>query len=220
MRSFLLLFPMMLVLLSADCQRPAESMDSSNKMEKLSKDKLSDYSNAVFASGCFWCVEAVFESVEGVVEAVSGYSGGSASSANYTAVSSGESKHAEAVVVYYDEKVISYETLLKVFFGSHDPTTLNRQGPDAGTQYRSAIFYQSEAEKIAIDKYVETLKSEKIFDGAITTEITPLVAFYEAEEYHQDFERRNPTQGYVQAVSIPRLKKFQKKYPELLKKGH
>lgn len=220
MRSFLLLFPMMLVLLSADCQRPAEAMDTSKKMEKVSRDKLSDYSNAVFASGCFWCVEAVFESVEGVVEAVSGYSGGSASTANYNVVSSGESKHAEAVVVYYDKAIISYETLLKVFFGSHDPTTLNRQGPDAGTQYRSAIFYQTEAEKMAIDKYIETLKAENVFEGTITTEITPLVAFFEAEDYHQDFERKNPTQGYVVAVSVPRLKRFQKKYPELLKKGH
>jgi len=215
MRNLFLVLAMSMVFLSADCQRNG----GEKEMSKLSKEDLKEYSTAYFASGCFWCVEAVFESVEGVQEAVSGYSGGDASDANYSAVSSGRTDHAEAVEIFYDAEVISYNTLLKVFFGSHDPTTLNRQGPDRGTQYRSAIFYQNDEEKEAIENYIQELNSNKVFSGAITTEVTPLVAFYDAEDYHQDFEKKNPTQGYVLAVSIPRLKKFQAKFPELLKKN-
>ena len=187
---------------------------------KLSQDDLEDYSKAYFASGCFWCVEAVFESVEGVVEAVSGYQGGHTLNPTYEQIGTGQTGHAEAVEVYYDANKVSYETLLKVFFGSHDPTTLNKQGPDRGTQYRSAIFFQNESEKDAIGKYIRKLQIDKVFDGRITTEIKPYVKFWKAEDYHQDFERRNPNQGYVRAVSIPRLKKFQAKYPELLKDKH
>jgi len=181
-------------------------------------DKASDLSSAYFASGCFWCVEAVFESVEGVGEVVSGYAGGEAKTANYGAVSSGRTKHAEAVEVFYDADVVSYETLLKVFFGSQDPTTLNQQGPDRGPQYRSSIFYKNEAEKVAAEAYIKELTEAKVYDAPIVTEVVPFEKFYDAEEYHQDFERKNPNQGYVRAVSIPRLKAFQKKFPDLLKK--
>jgi len=174
---------------------------------------------AYFASGCFWCVEAVFESVEGVGEVISGYAGGTAETANYGDVSNGNTDHAEFVEVYYDPAKVSYETLLTVFFGSHDPTTLNQQGPDRGTQYRSAIFYTNEEEKLAAEKYIDQLVADKVFNGKITTELGPLEKFYAAEDYHQDFEERNPNQGYVRAVSIPRLKRFQAKYPELLKKS-
>jgi peptide-methionine (S)-S-oxide reductase len=175
--------------------------------------------SSVFASGCFWCVEAVFESVTGVDEAVSGYAGGSAKSANYSDVSGGRTDHAEAVEVFYDPKVVSYETLLKVFFGSQDPTTLNQQGPDRGTQYRSTIFYKNEAEKVAAEKYIAELTKNKVFDGPITTTLEPLVKFYDAEDYHQDYEARNPNQPYVRGVSLPRLNRFKAKFPELLKKG-
>ena len=217
---FLSLFSLIIftsLLMAADCNQSSIENEK-QPAKKVAQKDLSKYSTAVFASGCFWCVEAIFESVEGVAEAISGYSGGKAADANYKAVSAGYTDHAEAVEVYYDPQVVNYETLLKVFFGSHDPTTLNRQGPDSGTQYRSAIFYKDETELKAIEKYIAELKSENVFDGTITTEIAKLEKFYPAEDYHQDFERRNPNQGYVRAVSIPRLKKFQKKFPKLLKK--
>jgi len=194
---------------------------SSTKELKSTKEKkmsLDNYERAYFASGCFWCVEAVFESVIGVEEAISGYSGGSPADANYSDVSAGRTNHAEAVEVYYDPELISYETLLEVFFGSHDPSTLNRQGPDSGRQYRSAIFYQNNEEKQAADKYIKERLDEGVF-SKVTTQIVPFEAFYDAEEYHQDYEQKNPNQPYVRAVSIPRLKKFQKKYPQLLKKN-
>ncbi len=180
---------------------------------------LEEYQKAYFASGCFWCVEAIFESVEGVKEVISGYAGGSKQDANYKAVSAGVTDHAESVEVYYDEKVVSYKTLLKVFFGSHDPTTLNKQGPDRGRQYRSAIFYQNDQEFKQAKAYIDQL-NDTTYDGKITTELSPLVAFYPAEDYHQNFEKLNPNQSYVRAVSIPRLKRFQSKFPGLLKKEH
>lgn len=186
---------------------------------KASPEELEQAEKAYFASGCFWCVEAIFESVKGVNEVVSGYSGGKQSTATYKKVSSGNTRHAEAVEVYYNPDMVSYETLVKVFFGSHDPTTLNRQGPDSGPQYRSAIFYRNKAEKKIAEDYIAKLTADKVFSKPIVTEVVPFDAFYDAEDYHQDFERRNPNQGYVQAVSIPRLKKFQRKFPELLKEG-
>ena len=179
---------------------------------------LSEYSRAYFASGCFWCVEAVFQSVEGVVEAISGYTGGPEQNPTYRQVSSGATGHAEAVEVYYDPEVVSYRTLLVVFFGSHDPTTLNRQGPDRGTQYRSGIYYQTEAEKIAIKTYINELVAEGTYErGEITTEVAEFTQFWEAEDYHQEYETLHPNQPYVKSVSIPRLNRFKEKYPELLK---
>lgn len=175
--------------------------------------------SSVFASGCFWCVEAVFESVEGVSEAVSGYAGGKASTANYSDVSGGRTAHAEAVEVFYDPTVVSYETLLKVFFGSQDPTTLNQQGPDRGTQYRSTIFYKNDDEKSKAEAYIAQLTTDKAFDAPITTTLEPLVKFFDAEDYHQDYEARNPNQPYIRGVSVPRLKRFQAKFPKLLKKS-
>lgn len=187
--------------------------------ETFTPAQLEKYETAYFASGCFWCVEAIFESVKGVKEVVSGYAGGKAATANYQMVSAGRTDHAEAVKVYYDSKVVSYETLVKVFFGSHDPTTLNRQGPDAGRQYRSAIFYKNAKEKKIVDDYIAQLKKDKVFSGDITTEVTQYIAFYDAEDYHQDYEARNPNNPYIRNVSIPRLKRFQKKFPDLLKKN-
>lgn len=186
--------------------------------EKLTQEQLDKYETAYFASGCFWCVEAIFESVKGVKEVVSGYAGGKAETANYQLVSAGRTDHAEAVKVYYDPKVVSYKTLVKVFFGSHDPTTLNRQGPDAGRQYRSAIFYKNAKEKQIVNSYINQLKKDKVFSGEITTEVAKYTAFYDAEAYHQDYEAKHPNNGYIRNVSIPRLKRFQKKFPELLKK--
>lgn len=191
--------------------------DNHSTTIKPTAERLAKLSRAYFASGCFWCVEAIFESVNGVEEAVSGYAGGSAANANYRAVAAGRTRHAEVVEVYYDSTVVDYPTLLKVFFGSHDPTTLNRQGPDAGPQYRSAIFYQNPGEKKASVAYRGTLENAGVFSGQIVTEISPLEKFYPAEDYHQDYERKNPYNPYIQAVSIPRLKKFQAQFPDLLK---
>jgi peptide-methionine (S)-S-oxide reductase len=208
-----------LVFTTASCSTQT-NVKSVKKEKAESIEKPEGLETAYFASGCFWCVEAVFESVRGVGEVISGYAGGDASDANYSAVSAGRTNHAEAVEVFYDPEVVTYETLLVVFFGSQDPTTPNQQGPDRGRQYRSSIFYKNEAEKNAAEAYIEKLTKEKVFDAPIVTEVVPFEAFYDAEEYHQDFEKRNPNQGYVKAVSVPRLKRFQSKFPELLKENH
>ncbi len=179
--------------------------------------ELSKYQVAYFGSGCFWCVEAIYESVKGVAEVESGYSGGHVENPSYEAVCTGTTGHAETVKIYYDSTVISYDELLKVFYDSHDPTTMNRQGPDAGTQYRSAIFYQTNYERDHAKAYVQKLLLEKKFP-TITTELVKYTAFYKAEEYHQNFECRNPNNGYVQGVSQPRLEQFKIKAPEMLKK--
>ncbi len=177
---------------------------------------LDSLQTAYFASGCFWCVEAVFESVRGVEEAVSGYSGGTMKNPSYELVSSGRTRHAESVKVYYDSTVVSYETLVDVFFNSHDPTTLNRQGPDSGPQYRSIAFYRNEREKKIIEQKIDSLLKEGVFPK-ITTEVAPFKVFYEAEAYHQNYERLHPDQYYVKNVSIPRLNEFKRKMPWVLK---
>lgn len=174
---------------------------------------------AYFASGCFWCVEAIFESVEGVNEAVSGYAGGHTQNPSYQSVGRGTTGHAEAVAVYYDPKKVSFKTLVTVFFGSHDPTTKNGQHPDYGSQYRSIAFYSNTQEKKVIDAAIKKLNAE-LYDDKIVTEVIKFSNFYEAEPYHQDYEKRNPNNSYVKNVSIPRLLRFQKKFPKLLKKNH
>ncbi len=190
------------------------------EVKQLDQTQLDKLSKAYFASGCFWCVEAVFESVKGVEEAVSGYAGGDKQNPTYRQIGTGLTGHSETVEVYYDPKVVSYGALVKVFYGSHDPTTVNGQHPDYGTQYRSIIFYQNEAEKKIAEDFKSKLGASDEYDQPIATEIVPLVKFWKAEEYHQNYERLNPNSGYVQNVSIPRLRKFQKRFPELLKKGH
>jgi peptide-methionine (S)-S-oxide reductase len=186
--------------------------------EKPRQD-LSQYERAYFASGCFWCVEAIFESVKGVAEVVSGYAGGTEENPTYEAVSYGRTGHAEAVEVYYDPEKVSYLELVQVFFGSHDPTTLNQQGPDRGPQYRSIAFYRNAAEQQVIRSYIDALEENGVYDRPIVTEITPLTKFYPAEDYHQDYERKHPENPYVQNVSIPRLNRFKKNFPEYLKEG-
>ena len=185
---------------------------------KLTPQELSDYETAYFASGCFWCVEAIFESVKGVKEVVSGYSGGKEKNPTYEDVGYGKTTHAETVEVFYDPNVISFTALVQVFFGSHDPTTLNRQGPDKGTQYRSIAFYKNEKEKETITAYIAALKDQNVYDGLpITTEVTPFEKFYKAEEYHQNYEKRNPNNSYIRNVSIPRLNRFKKNFGDFLK---
>mgnify|MGYP003676507877 FL=1 len=173
---------------------------------------------AYFASGCFWCVEAIFESVNGVEEAVSGYAGGNTLNPTYEKIGTGKTGHAETVAVYYNPKVVSFETLVTVFFGSHNPTTKNGQHPDYGTQYRSIAFYKTAKEKQIIEDAIKQLNVD-VYKRKIATEVTKFTKFYKAEDYHQDFERRNPNQSYVKAVSVPRLNKFKKKFPKLLKKN-
>ena len=173
---------------------------------------------AYFASGCFWCVEAIFESVKGVEEAVSGYAGGYTKNPTYESTGKGDTGHAETVAVYYNPKIVSFETLVKVYYGSHNPTTVNGQHPDYGSQYRSIIFYSNEQEKAIINAMISKLNKEE-YNGNIATEVQKFTKFYKAEDYHQDFEKNNPNQPYVKAVSIPRLNRFKKKFPELLKEN-
>ena len=184
---------------------------------ELSAQELQQYETAYFASGCFWCVEAIFESVKGVKGVVSGYSGGNEENPTYEQVAYGRTRHAEAVEVYYNPKEISFLALVQVFFGSHDPTSLNRQGPDRGAQYRSIAFYKNEDEKKTIEDYINLLTSESLYDRPIVTEVSAFEKFWKAEEYHQDFERKNPNNSYVRAVSIPRLNRFKENFKEYLK---
>jgi peptide methionine sulfoxide reductase msrA/msrB len=172
---------------------------------------------AVFAGGCFWCVEAVFEEIDGVVEAVSGYSGGSAEDANYAAVCTKRTGHAEAVKVVYDPAKVSYEKLLEVHFATHDPTTLNQQGADEGPQYRSAVFYADEAQRRAAQAYIDELNRSGHYRSPIVTTLEPLKAFYPAETHHQNYVCTNPNQGYVRAVAMPKVDKVRSKFPDLVK---
>lgn len=166
---------------------------------------------AVLAGGCFWCVEAVYKQLDGVTAVTSGYAGGTAESADYRTVSSGRTEHAEAVEVRFDPERVSYGQLLKVFFSiAHDPTTEDRQGPDVGKQYRSAIFYANEEQRRVADAYIAQLNAAKVFDAPIVTEVVPLDRFYEAEEYHQDYAERNPLQPYILFNARPKVEKVRK----------
>ncbi len=171
---------------------------------------------AVFAGGCFWGIEAVFEHVKGVTNVVSGYSGGAAATANYDRVSSGSTGHAESVRVTYDPSRISYGQLLKVFFSvAHDPTQLNRQGPDIGTQYRSAIFFANDEQRRVADAYIAQLQAARVYGRPIVTEAKQLAAFYEAEAYHQDYAAHHPNQPYIVIHDLPKVANLQRQFPAL-----
>ena len=174
---------------------------------------------AVLAGGCFWGVEGVFERLNGVSDVVSGYAGGSKSTASYTIVSTGTTGHAESVKITYDPATITYGQLLKVFFAvAHDPTELNRQGPDEGTQYRSSIFYGNDDQKAIADAYIQQLNSAHVFKRPIVTTVVPLKGFYAAEDYHQNFIAHNPDYPYVVVNDLPKLRALKAEFPELLKK--
>lgn len=215
------------VLLAMGCTSPKSKGNKvviveSNVVERMpvvgrANEDLENLNKAYFASGCFWCVEAIFESVKGVEEAVSGYAGGQELHPTYQQVSEGKTGHTETVEVYYNPDIVSYETLVKVYYGSHEPTTINGQAPDFGTQYRSMILYTNDREKEIALQYKKTLENSGQYSQPIATQIEPLKKFWKAEAYHQDFEKRNPNQSYVRSVSIPRLNRFKKKFPELLK---
>ena len=167
--------------------------------------------------GCFWCLEAVYDQLEGVLDVVSGYAGGHVPNPDYRSVCNGTTGHAEVVQVTFDPQEITFKEILEVFFTIHDPTTLNRQGADVGTQYRSAIFYHSDEQKTVAENVMSEIKAAKIWDNPIVTEITPLDVFYPAEEYHQEYFQRNPYQGYCQIVIAPKVAKFRQKYAHRLK---
>ncbi|NRA93152.1 MAG: peptide-methionine (S)-S-oxide reductase MsrA [Psychroserpens sp.] len=176
------------------------------------------YAKAYFASGCFWCAEAVYESVKGVKESISGYSGGFTDNPTYQLSNTGRTGHAEAVEIIYDPNVVSFATLVDVYFASQDPTQVNGQGPDRGSQYRSIIFYQNEDQKKIIEEKKAALAKE--LNATIAAEVYPFQKFWVAEDYHQDYERLHPNNGYIRNVSIPRLRRFQAKMPEVLKENH
>jgi peptide-methionine (S)-S-oxide reductase len=172
---------------------------------------------ATLAGGCFWCLEAVFDDLKGVEDVVSGYSGGKIPNPTYKQVCTGATGHAEVVQVTFAPTQISYRDLLEVFFTIHDPTTLNRQGADVGTQYRSAIFYHSPEQKAIAEQVIGELNAEKIWNRPIVTELTPFTSFYPAEDYHQEYFTNNPFQPYCQIVIAPKIAKFRKQYLERLK---
>lgn len=173
---------------------------------------------ATFGEGCFWCTEAVFERLKGVKSVTSGYSGGTVPNPTYEAVCTGKTGHAEVTQIVYDPEEISYQELLIVFFRTHDPTSLNRQGADTGTQYRSVIFYHNEKQKDLAEFAKKKINEEKLYDKPIVTEISPFKAFYKAEDYHQNYYDNNPSQGYCVYVIAPKLEKFEKLFKDKLKK--
>ncbi|MDX2247405.1 MAG: peptide-methionine (S)-S-oxide reductase MsrA [Bacteroidia bacterium] len=200
-----------------------DSSPSAGFVQNVSTDP-ADYAGkpstdtAYFASGCFWCVEAVYESVTGVYESLSGYSGGHTKNPTYEESNTGETGHAEAVQVIYDSSIVSFSTLVDVYFGSQDPTQVNGQGPDRGSQYRSIIFYRNETEKKIAEEKKNALAKE--LNASIAAEIKPFEVFWMGEDYHQNYEKLHPDQPYIQRVSLPRLNRFKQNFPELLKEGH
>lgn len=191
----------------------ARTQNNDTKIFPGSKEKPStDEAVATFAEGCFWHTEIVFQSLVGVRDAVSGYAGGTDATPDYEKVSTGETGHAESVQVYYDPSKISFETLVKAFFASHDPTEINRQGNDVGTQYRSIAFYRNESEKKIIDAEIKQLTDAKKYPEKIVTEVNPFTKFYQAEDYHQEYILHHPENPYVRNVSIPDFERFRKEF--------
>ncbi|MEZ5347101.1 MAG: peptide-methionine (S)-S-oxide reductase MsrA [Pyrinomonadaceae bacterium] len=172
---------------------------------------------ATLGGGCFWCIEPIFDDLVGVADVVSGYSGGETENPTYTEVCSGATGHAEVIQIKFDPAAVSFKEILKIFFAVHDPTTLNQQGNDIGTQYRSVIFYHSEDQKKTAEDVIRELSGEDIWDSPIVTEITEFEKFYDAEDYHQEYFANNPTQPYCAAVVAPKVAKFRKKYLDRLK---
>lgn len=192
---------------------PAPLHDSTAPTTGPSADQ---HETAVFAGGCFWGVQSVFQRVKGVVRTTVGYSGGAAATANYRAVCSEETGHAEALEIVFDPSIVSYGTLLRIFFSVvHDPTQLNRQGADVGTSYRSAIFTTSEPQREIAQAYIDQLDAAHVFDKPIVTQIVPLVAFYRGEEYHQDYAIKNPHNPYIQVCDLPKIASLQQQFPDL-----
>lgn len=201
------------------CSAPSEGKNNIQHMTQTQQPIPTGLDTATFGGGCFWCTEAVFQRVKGVYQVTSGYSGGGIANPTYREVTSGLTGHAEVVQVQFDPDEISYLKLLEIFFKTHDPTTLNRQGADVGTQYRSVIFFHNEKQLQQATRVKDDLDTAGIWDDPIVTEIAPIEAFYEAEEYHQDYFAKNPNQGYCQFVIVPKLNKLEKLFDDYLQKG-
>lgn len=203
--------------LSCDIPRVAPNQFPDPQLDTVA-DRNAGPQTAVLAGGCFWCVEAVFQEIDGVLDVTSGYAGGTAQTADYEAVCSGRTGHAEVVRVRFDPARVTFGQLLKVFFSvAHDPTQLNRQGADRGTQYRSAIFTTDEEQQRVAEAYIRQLDEARVLDGPIVTQVVPLEAFYEAEAYHQRYAERNPMQPYVAYTAAPKVSKLRKYFADRLK---
>ena len=211
--NFLTLF--FVAILSGSCQNNGES--KTEKQNQLTLSNMDSLSVATFGAGCFWCVEAVFQDLKGVYKVESGYTGGSVKNPSYKEVCNGTTGHAEVIQIRYNPNEISFEELLEVFWEVHDPTTLNRQGNDVGTQYRSAIYYHNDEQKNTSESYKKRLNDKQVFPNPIVTEISPADTFYVAENYHQDYFNQNGEQPYCAFVIKPKVEKFKKVFKEKLK---
>ena len=218
MKTHILLFSGIVALLAALASMLPSSAETARQLPAPLADEKADGAasrTAVFAGGCFWGVQGVFQRVNGVIQAVSGYSGGAEKTAVYELVGSGLTGHAEAVKITYDPKKVSYGTLLQIYFSvAHDPTQLNRQDPDSGPQYRSAVFYADAAQKETTEKYIAQLDATKAYPGRIVTQVVSLDAFYAAEDYHQDYLTLNPTQGYIARFDLPKIANLKTMFPQ------
>lgn len=209
-----------LTFVCANACKPHNTNEADNLSQKditpIEVEAIDGIKRAYLASGCFWCVEAIYESVRGVKEVISGYSGGHTQNPTYEETNTGQTGHAEAVEILYDPQVISFSTLIDIYFGSQNITQVNGQGPDRGSQYRSILFYQNDEEKKIINEKIALL-NQSLNGQKVAAQVRPFQKFWKAEKYHQNYERLNPSNPYIQNVSIPRLKRFQEKFPELLK---
>jgi peptide-methionine (S)-S-oxide reductase len=211
--SFILLISMFTAFAGCGQGKP-----SAKRAPHPSAKELTKYSQATFAAGCFWHEEAMFESIKGVKEAISGYAGGTSKNPTYEIIEEGNTGYAETVNVFYDSTQIDYPTLLKIYFTGQNATQVNGQGNDVGTQYRSIVFYRNDAEKAQVVKYMKELQPK--YKQPLSAQLMPFTKFWKAEDYHQDFIEKNPNQGYVRSVSIPEIIKMQKVYPQLVKPGY
>jgi len=205
------------------CVQEGNTQSKSKKTKKEESNtqiNLENMEQATFGAGCFWCVEAVFQRINGVEKIVSGYAGGKNKNPTYKEICTGETGHAEVCQITYDPSKVTFDELLEVFWKTHDPTTLNRQGNDEGTQYRSVVFYHNDTQKQLAEKYKKELNEVKAYDKPIITEISALPEFYVAEDYHQNYYNQNPEQGYCAFVIAPKVEKLRKVFKEKLKKGN
>ncbi len=225
-KSSILLTLVLIMLTACNAQTGQTTGESKQNKEVFKiKDYVADkayenYAEATFAGGCFWCTEASFEQINGVVDVISGYSGGKIEYPTYYQVASGRTRHAEAIQIYYDPEVINYETLLNIFFTAHDPTTKDRQGPDVGPQYRSEIYYRSAEEKALAEKVIQEKNEDGSFQNPIVTALSEYQEFWTAEGYHQDYYEHNPSNAYIVRVSRPKVEKVKKVYKALLKEEY
>ncbi len=220
MKQYLISLAGVIVLMS--CTNPNKGIQSkssqSNQNQKTKNMETKNLDTATFGGGCFWCVEAVYQQLNGVISVASGYAGGQRANPTYEQVCSGASGHAEVIQIVYDTTKISFDELLQVFWTVHDPTTLNRQGADVGTQYRSVVFYHSEHQKETTQSYIEKLNKEHAFANPVVTEVSPITTFYKAEDYHQNYYNDNQNQPYCSFVIQPKMEKFKKVFGDKLKK--